>query len=403
MPENLRIGPVQILYDYQGWPVAAGAPRHRRPHRSPAAGAGSVGHRIVQRRPFPGLRQIEKVVKEDLLLLGDGSLSDQPFDCCAPFPGGGRRRKAEKALQQVANRVMPSADAEIEHQTSMGMESPRFGERSHLFDEPGLADAGVASDVDDVPGVSGAQRFENAFELLELSLPADKYASIRHRRGFTNYSAQSPHPDRRLDALKLKLFNLVTDATAGERSKHDFGKQCFARGGSSDEPRREIHGVSDHSVIMRLPSTHDAGDDLAVCNSDMGLQGTGQAAAPPRHCLVNIEGGPRRAQGIVFVGLWRAKKRHYGVAYVLIDRAAIAIDDAVDQRGEAIDQLMNLLSIQRAGKRCEPGEIREQDGDRTPLAVRLVRRFRRRRTRSTRASFDYRREQALAMAERVQS
>ena len=66
----------------------------------------------------------------------------------------------------------------------MGMESPRFGERSHLFDKPGLADAGVASDVDDVPGVSGAQRFENAFELLELSLPADKYASIRHRRGF---------------------------------------------------------------------------------------------------------------------------------------------------------------------------------------------------------------------------
>ena len=174
-------------------------------------------------------------------------------------------------------------------------------------------------------------------------------------------------------------------------------------GGSSDEPRREIHGVSDHCVIMRLPSTHDAGDDLAVCNSDMGLQGTGQAAAPPRHCLVNIEGGPRRAQGIVFVGLWRAKKRHYGVAYVLIDRAAIAIDDAVDQRGEAIDQLMNLLSIQRAGKRCKSGEIREQDRDLTSLAVRLVRRFRRRRTRSTRASFDYRREQALAMAERVQS
>jgi hypothetical protein len=133
------------------------------------------------------------------------------------------------------------------------------------------------------------------------------------------------------------------------------------------------------------------------------LQGTGQAVAPPRHCLVNIEGGPRRAQGIVFVGLWRAKKRHYGVAYVLIDRAAIAIDDAVDQRGEAIDQLMNLLSIQRAGKRCESGEIREQDRDLTSLAVRLVRRFRRRRTRSTRASFDYRREQALAMAERAQS
>jgi hypothetical protein len=285
----------------------------------------------------------------------------------------------------------------------MSAESSRFSQRSHLVDKSGLADASVASDIDDVPGVSDSQRFEDAFELLELSLAADKYASIRHRRGFTAYAAQSPHPDRRLDALKLKLFNLVTDATAGERSKHDFGKQCFARGGSSDEPRREIHGVSDHSVIMRLPSTHDAGDDLSLCYSDVGLQGTGQAVAPPRHCLVNIEGGPRRAQGIVFVGLWRAKKRHYGIAYVLIHRAAIAIDDAIDQRGEAIDHLMNLLSIQRAGKRCESGEICEQDRDLTSLAVRLVRRFSRRQTRSTRASFDYRREQALAMAERAQS
>ena len=48
-----------------------------------------------------------------------------------------------------------------------------------------------------------------------------------------------------------------------------------------------------------------------------------------------------------------AKKRHYGVAYMLIDRTPIAINDAVDQSGEAVDQLMNLLSIQRAGKRCE--------------------------------------------------
>ena len=88
---------------------------------------------------------------------------------------------------------------------------------------------------------------------------------------------------------------------------------------------------------------------------------------------------------------------------MLIDRATIAIDDAVDQRGEAIDQLLNLLSIQRAGKHCKSGEIREQDRDLTSLAVRLVRRFRRRRTRSTRASFDYRCEHALAMAERVQS
>ena len=116
---------------------------------------------------------------------------------------------------------------------------------------------------------------------------------------------------------------------------------------------------------------------------------------------MNIEGGPRRAQGIVFVGLWRAKKRHYGVAYVLIDRAAIAIDDAVDQRGEAIDQLMNLLSIQRAGKRCESENPRT--GSRPDVARRRACEAFPPTEEVTRASFDYRREQALAMAERIQS
>ena len=146
---------------------------------------------------------------------------------------------------------------------------------------------------------------------------------------------------------------------------------------------------------MGVPSSHDGGDDLATRNSDVGLQRTGQAAAPPRNRLVNIEGCSGRAQGIVAVGSRGAKKRHHGVADVLVDRAAIAIDDAVDQRRETVDQLMNLLGVQRAGKRRESGEIREQDRDLTSLAVRLA--------RSTRASLVYRREQALAMAERAQS
>ena len=55
VPENLRIGSVQILYDYQGWAVAAGAPHHRRRHPACREVRESVVHRVVQRTPFPGL------------------------------------------------------------------------------------------------------------------------------------------------------------------------------------------------------------------------------------------------------------------------------------------------------------------------------------------------------------
>ena len=86
---------------------------------------------------------------------------------------------------------------------------------------------------------------------------------------------------------------------------------------------------------------------------------------------MNIEGGPRRAQWIVVMGPRGAKQRHDGVADMLIDRAAIAGDDAVDQRREARHKLMNLFSVQRTGKRREPGEICEEYRDLAPLAVRL--------------------------------
>ena len=46
------------------------------------------------------------------------------------------------------------------------------------------------------------------------------------------------------------------------------------------------------------------------------------------------------------MGARGAKQRHDRVADMLVDRAVIADDDAVDQRREARHKLMNLFGVQ---------------------------------------------------------
>jgi DNA phosphorothioation-associated putative methyltransferase len=86
----------------------------------------------------------------------------------------------------------------------MSAESSRFSQRSHLVDKSGLADASVASDIDDVPGVSDSQRFEDDFELLELSLAAD---IARHRTAIVRRDLSQP--------MQLMMrFGIVTKSRA---------------------------------------------------------------------------------------------------------------------------------------------------------------------------------------------
>ena len=85
---------------------------------------------------------------------------------------------------------------------------------------------------------------------------------------------------------------------------------------------------------------------------------------------MDIERCPRSAQRIVVMGPRGSKQRHDGVADMLVDRAAIADDDAVHQRREARHKLMNLFRVQRTRKGREPGEIGEEYGDLAPLAWR---------------------------------
>ena len=105
-----------------------------------------------------------------------------------------------------------------------------------------------------------------------------------------------------------------------------------------------------------------------------------------------VERGPDGALGVVLLRDRRAPDRHHRVADELLDRAAVALDDAPGRVEVAGEQLADVLGVAPLGERREADEVGEQDGDEPALGGRrrggrpepaadARRRQRRRRTR----------------------
>ena len=79
----------------------------------------------------------------------------------------------------------------------------------------------------------------------------------------------------------------------------------------------------------------------------MRLERTWRCLAHPAERLVDVQGGARGAHRIVVMRTGRTEKRHHSVTDVLVDRTAIADDNAVDERRVAAHQLADLFRIER--------------------------------------------------------
>src|SRR6185295_1431453 len=86
------------------------------------------------------------------------------------------------------------------------------------------------------------------------------------------------------------------------------------------------------------------------------------------HPLAHEEGGAQRALRIVLVRARRAEYRHDRVAHELLDEALVA----VDRRGHLAEEIAldraHVLGIEPFAERGEPGQVREEHGDRPAIA-----------------------------------
>ena len=89
--------------------------------------------------------------------------------------------------------------------------------------------------------------------------------------------------------------------------------------------------VSPVTVYSRwLGAAGAACHDLAAGNADMHADRTAQLGRELRHRVADGERGAHGALGIVAVSDGRAEHGHDAVADVLVDGAAVVVDDAVD-------------------------------------------------------------------------
>ena len=112
--------------------------------------------------------------------------------------------------------------------------------------------------------------------------------------------------------------------------------------------------------------------DFAGCNADVDRQRLAGRAAKRGHRTMNLGRGAHRANRVVAVRDRRAEHRHHRIADVLVDAAAKALDDLVGGCVEPLEQRMHVLRIERPRHPRVIDEVREDDGDRSPLAIAML-------------------------------
>jgi hypothetical protein len=107
----------------------------------------------------------------------------------------------------------------IQDQPAVRAESTRLRYPAHLFDQPGLSNAGFAANVKDVSGPSLDCRGNDLLKLFELLCPTDKGTSIRGHM-FARESLQSPNRDGRFKTFNVCLTERLADTAPPEGAVH---------------------------------------------------------------------------------------------------------------------------------------------------------------------------------------
>jgi hypothetical protein len=124
---------------------------------------------------------------------------------------------------------------------------------------------------------------------------------------------------------------------------------------------------------MRL-AAGAARHDLAARQADVHGHGAAELRGQVRHGITDRERGAGGALRVVAVGDRCPEHRHDAVADVLVDRAAEALNDAVDPGKELLEQGVHLLGVQFPAEMRVADQIAEQHGDLAPLPRRRRRR-----------------------------
>ena len=149
--------------------------------------------------------------------------------------------------------------------------------------------------------------------------------------------------------------------------------QDLARRRRALQARGGVDGVAGHRVGGVGGRADPARHDRAGVDPDVQRERPPHPPLPAEieraHPLAHQEGGAQAALGIVLVRARGAEDRHDRVTHELLDEALVALD----RRGHLAEEIAldgaHVLGVESFAERGEPGQVREEHGDRAAVAL----------------------------------
>ena len=235
-----------------------------------------------------------------------------------------------------------------------------------LLDEPGLADTGLAHEIDHA-AIAAARSVERDPQLFQLRLATHERDQCRVVGSEAVVRLDQVADDRRVDGSGLALHLERLECGQLERCRRGVEDRLagdeLARRGLLHEPRSEVDGVAHHRegpALWRPQVTHEdrapvhAGTDR---QSDVGRHDRRQR---PQRCVLVLASGPRRTGGQDHLAAT-------GVDVACQPVRAVTLGRLVHHTGERLQSSLGLGRPVLAKDLVQPTEEDERHGDRTVL------------------------------------
>ena len=233
-----------------------------------------------------------------------------------------------------------------------------------LADEPGLADACVTDDHDQLRPALGDASPVRLLQLPELRVPADEHRTQPPDAARPHERERADEPLRRhslrlplgLDGHRLGELERATNCRCRPLADEDL-----ARPRGLLEPRADVHGIArdEGGPFPGAADHHLAGVDPDPQAKTLAEQFT----QPPLHA-------ERRVQSPLRVVLERsrsAERRQHGVAHELFHRAARLLDLLRHRVVEAVEQGSSPLRILLGSEGRRSHEVGKENGRHLPF------------------------------------
>ena len=244
--QQQRRRPVHVLEHQEPRPLARGVASEIGERRGGPPPARRIVHRVEDRTLVLALLQAEQIAHRHFVVDCNEARLQRAGQSSSPACVVRAARHSEQIGDHRGQGLLAFADTEVEHASQVARIALRAGAPLQFFDQPGLADPGLAADHHRCTGGRVAHAVEHTGKLPQLGVAAD------HRKAFPRPVAQrrdAVHAHRLVEALE-RLLAQVFSVHAGRHAGMDrLRYQRIAGAGERIESGGQVHRFTGDRVL----------------------------------------------------------------------------------------------------------------------------------------------------------